>query len=345
MKKGLYLFLFMVIMLALSSCKGKEETPKSEKGRIINGAGATFPYPLYSVWASDYYKETGIRINYQSIGSGGGIRQIVERTVDFGASDMALKPEEVEEKRLLQFPTVIGGVVLAYNLPELKEGKLVLDGETVCKIFLGEIKNWNDPKIKALNPGKTLPEKPITPVYRSDGSGTTAIFTHYLSDVCSKWAKEIGYGTSVNFKAGIGAKGNEGVANYVKRTPYTIGYVEYAYAVQNKMAVADLKNKSGKVVSPSVESFKEAAKTSGLTGERHFYTWMTNAEGEGAWPIVGATYILLAKEKTEINKEIVKFFDWAYQKGDQRALELHYVPLPEEVKNKVREYWKTQGIY
>lgn len=342
MKKIIYLIFICVLLPFFISCKGKEETPK---GRIINGAGATFPYPLYSVWASDYYKETGIRINYQSIGSGGGIRQISERTVDFGASDMALKPDEVEEKKLLQFPTVIGGVVLTYNIPEIKDGTLVLDGETVCKIFLGEIKNWNDPKIKALNPDLALPEKAITPVYRSDGSGTTAIFTHYLSDVCPKWAKEIGYGTSVNFRAGIGAKGNEGVANYVKRTPYTIGYVEYAYAIQNNMRVSHLKNRNGKVVSPSAESFKEAAKTSELTGEKHFYTWMTNAEGEGAWPIVGATYILLARERKELNKEVIKFFDWAYKKGDKRALELHYVPLPEEVKAKVREYWKVHGIY
>ncbi|MEZ0343869.1 MAG: phosphate ABC transporter substrate-binding protein PstS [Caldimicrobium sp.] len=345
MKKILFLLFVFITITALVSCKGKEEAPKGKGGKIINGAGATFPYPLYSVWASDYYKETGIRINYQSIGSGGGIRQIAERTVDFGASDMALKPEEVEEKKLLQFPTVIGGVVLSYNIPEIKEGKLVLDGETVCKIYLGEIKKWNDPKIKALNSNLDLPDKPITPVYRSDGSGTTAIFTHYLSDVCPKWAKEIGYGTSVNFRAGIGAKGNEGVANYVKRTPYTIGYVEYAYAIQNNMKVAYLKNKSGKVVSPSAESFKEAAKTSDLTAEKHFYAWMTNARGEGAWPIVGATYILLAKEKTEINKEVVKFFDWAYTKGDKRALELHYVPLPDEVKAKVRDYWKANGIY
>jgi len=343
MKKTFYLLIILVFFLF--SCKGREEESKTKASKIINGAGATFPYPLYSIWASDYYKETGIRINYQSIGSGGGIRQIAERTVDFGASDMPLEPKEVEEKKLLQFPTVIGGVVLTYNLPELKDKSLVLDGEAVCKIYLGEIKTWNDPKLKALNPEVSLPNKPITPVYRSDGSGTTAIFTHYLSNVCTKWAKEIGFGTSVNFKAGIGAKGNEGVANYVRRTPYTIGYVEYAYALQNKMAVSLLKNASGKVVSPGPESFKEAAKTSELNPEKHFYTWMTNAKGEKAWPIAGATYILLAREKETINKEVVKFFDWAYKKGDQRALELYFVPLPEETKNKIREYWKKYGLY
>lgn len=340
MKKYLFIILSMLLLI---SCKAKEEAPKVS-GKTLNGAGATFPYPLYSAWASAYYREKGIKINYQSIGSGGGIRQITERTVDFGATDMALKPEEVEEKRLLQFPTVIGGVVISFNLPELGDKGLVLDGETLCKIFLGEIKNWDDPRLKALNPGINLPSKPITPVYRSDGSGTTAIFTHYLSDVCPKWAKEIGFGTSVNFKAGIGAKGNEGVANYVKRTPYSLGYLEYAYAVQNKIRAADLKNAKGKIVSPSVESFKEAAKTSQLDPAKHFYAWMTNAPGEGAWPITGATYILLAKEKAEVNKEMVKFFDWAFQAGDKTALELHYVPLPEEVKSKVRGYWKNQGL-
>ncbi|MFN3504726.1 MAG: extracellular solute-binding protein [Caldimicrobium sp.] len=307
------LIILLMGIFLLFSCKGKEEVPKGT-GKIINGAGATFPYPLYSAWANDYYKETGIKINYQSIGSGGGIRQITERTVDFGASDMPLKPEEIKEKNLLQFPAVIGGVVLAINVPEIGEEKIVLDGAT-------------------------------TPVYHSDGSGTTAIFTHYLADVCPKWAKEVGFGTSVNFKAGIGAKGNEGVANYVKRTPYSIGYVEFAYAVQNKLQVTLMKNSKGQIVSPSIESFKEAAKTSELNPEKHFYTWMTDAQGEKAWPIAGATYILLAKEKEAMNKEVVKFFTWAFSKGDQRAEELHYVPLPEEVKTKIKEYWKTYGLY
>lgn len=338
------LFLFLIFLSFLVSCKGKEEKPSSA-GKTLNGAGATFPYPLYSTWAGAYYKETGIKINYQSIGSGGGIRQIAERTVDFGASDMALKPEEIEEKRLLQFPAVVGGVVVAVNLPEAGDKKLILDGETLCKIYIGEIKSWSDAKLKALNPALDLPDKPITPVYRSDGSGTTAIFTHYLSDVCKNWTKEVGYGTSVSFKTGLGAKGNEGVANYVKRTPYSLGYVEYAYAVQNKMQVADMKNAKGKVVSPSVEAFKEAASSAELSPEKHFYAWMTNAPGEGAWPIAGATYILLAKEKVETNKEVVKFFDWAYQKGDTLALQLHYVPLPEGVKAKIRNYWKAQGLY
>ncbi|MFN3567833.1 MAG: phosphate ABC transporter substrate-binding protein PstS, partial [Caldimicrobium sp.] len=245
----------------------------------------------------------------------------------------------------IQFPAVIGGVVLAVNIPEVGEEKIVLDGEALCKIYLGEIKSWADEGIKKLNPNLKLPEKTITPVYRSDGSGTTAIFTHYLTDVCPKWAKEVGFGTSVSFKAGIGAKGNEGVANYVKRTPYSIGYVEFAYAIQNKLQVTLMKNVKGQIVSPSIESFKEAAKTSELKPDKHFYAWMTNAHGKKAWPIAGATYILLAKEKGDINKEVVKFFDWAFRKGDKRAEELDYVPLPEEVKKRIREYWKTYGLY
>lgn len=337
--------LFLLIILALVALFKGHVGISEASTKTINGAGATFPYPLYSAWASQYHKEKGIRVNYQSIGSGGGIRQITERTVDFGATDMPLKPEEVEQKKLLQFPTVIGGVVIAINVPEVGDKSITLDGETLCKIYLGEIKNWDDAKIKALNPGLSLPSKPITPVYRSDGSGTTAIFTHYLSSVCSAWARDVGFGTSVNFRVGIGAKGNEGVANYVKRTAYSLGYLEYAYAVQNKIRVSNLKNAKGKVVSPSVETFKEAAKTAQLDPAKHFYVFMTNAPGDNAWPIAGATYILLAKEKADINKEVIKFFDWALQTGDKTALELHYVPLPERIKTQIREYWKKQGLF
>ncbi len=311
----------------------------------ITGAGATFPYPIYSKWAYEYEKERGVKVNYQSIGSGGGIRQIKERTVHFGASDLPLKPEEVEKNNLLQFPTVIGGVVLAVNIPELSNQRLVLDGESLCKIYLGEIKTWDNPKLKSLNPNLNLPSKPIIPVYRSDGSGTTSIFTHYLSQVCERWAKEIGYGTSVAWKTGIGAKGNEGIANYIKRTPYSIGYVEYAYAIQNKLVTTDLINAKGKRVTPDEETFKAAAKGTDFDLQKHFYAWMTNSPHEKAWPITGATYILLAREKTNINQEVVKFFAWAYQKGDQMASSLDYVPLPKEVKNKIINYWKNYKIY
>ncbi|MDI1470920.1 MAG: phosphate ABC transporter substrate-binding protein PstS [Thermodesulfovibrio sp.] len=313
----------------------------SSSAEMINGAGATFPYPLYSSWASGYYKATGIKINYQSIGSGGGIRQITERTVHFGASDMALKPEELEKSQLLQFPAVIGGVVPVVNIPEIPFNALVLDGNTMCEIFLGEIKQWNDPKIKALNPDIHMPAKPITVVYRSDGSGTTAIFTHYLSGTCKKWADNVGYGTAVKWRTGLGGKGNEGVANYVKRTSYSIGYVEFAYAKQNKLSTVKLKNSAGQIVAPDFESFAEAAATAELDPKKHFYAWMTNAPGKKAWPITGATYILLAKEKTDVNKSVIKFFDWAFTNGDETAKKLDYVPLPKSVKDKVRNYWKT----
>lgn len=313
----------------------------AHSAEMLNGAGATFPYPLYSTWAANYHKVTGIKINYQSIGSGGGIRQITERTVHFGASDMALKPEELEKSGLLQFPAVIGGVVPVVNIPGITSNALVLDGTTMCEIFLGEIKQWNDPKIKALNPNLQLPEKPITVVHRSDGSGTTAIFTHYLTDACKKWADSVGYGTSVSWKTGLGGKGNEGVANYVKRTPYSIGYVEFAYARQNKLSTIKLKNKAGQIVSPDFESFAEAAATADLDPKKHFYVWMTNAPGKKAWPITGATYILLAREKTDVNKSVIKFFDWAFTNGDETAKKLDYVPLPKSIKDKIKAYWKT----
>lgn len=312
----------------------------SHSSEMINGAGATFPYPLYSSWAAEYFKATGKKINYQSIGSGGGIRQITERTIHFGGSDMVLQPEEIEKSRLLQFPAVIGGVVIVFNIPAVASGKLILDGMTVCEIFLGEIKNWDDPKIKALNPNINLPSKPITVIYRSDGSGTTAIFTRYLSDVCTKWYQNVGFGTSVKWRTGLGGKGNEGVANYVKRTPNSIGYVEFAYAKQNKLSVAKLKNKAGQVVSPDFESFADAASSATLEPKNHFYAWMTNAPGKNSWPITGATYILLAREKNDTNKAVIQFFDWVFKNGDNTAKKLDYVPLPQNLKDKVKAYWK-----
>jgi len=331
-------FLLASLFLLLSSSSLRA-------GEVINGAGATFPYPIYAKWAYEHEKATGNKVNYQSIGSGGGIRQITERTVDFGASDMPLKPEELESKNLLQFPAVIGGVVLAYNIPELKGQHLVLDGQTICYIYLGKIKTWDAPEIKALNPNINLASKPITPVFRSDGSGTNAVFTHYLTQVCSEWAKEVGYGTSVNFKVGISGKGNEGVANYVKRTPYSIGYVEYAYAIQNKLDYAYVKNRAGNAVKPDDTTFKEAAATAELDPKKHFYVWLTDAPGKNAYPIAGATFILLSKERPEVNKKVVKFFDWAFTNGDKMALDLEYVPLPKSVKDKIRAYWKAHGIY
>mgnify|MGYP001773494466 FL=1 len=310
----------------------------------LTGAGATFPYPIYSAWAYMYEKATGIKLNYQSIGSGGGIRQIENRTVDFGASDAPLTPQELNQKKLLQFPTVIGGVVLAYNLPEVQGKQLNFDGRAICDIYMGKIKKWNDPYLQQLNPGVNLPDREITVVRRSDGSGTTWIFTNYLSKVCPEWEKQVGYGTSVNWPVGIGGKGNEGVANYTKRFRGAIGYVEYIYAKQNNMPVAKVKNKEGNFVAPSVESFQAAASNAKWDKKQHFYYVLTDQPGKNSYPIAGATFILLAKDRPESSKKAVQFFDWAFKNGDQEAIRLNYIPLPENVKNMIREYWKENGL-
>jgi phosphate transport system substrate-binding protein len=316
----------------------------AEAAETLNGAGASFPYPVYSAWGFDYNKVTGVQLNYQSIGSGGGIRQITERTVDFGASDAPLKPEQLEKDGLLQFPAVIGGVVPVVNIPGVKEGELTLDSDTLCKIYLGEITYWDDAKIKSLNPKVKLSHDEITVIHRSDGSGTTAIFTNYLSDGCPDWKNKVGAGTSVKWPVGIGGKGNEGVANYAKRTPNSIGYVEFAYAEQNKLAYVLLKNSSGKVVAPSFETFENAAATAKFDANNHFDLWLVNAPGANSWPIAGATFILLAKEKADSNKKVTAFFDWAFKKGNAKAKELVYVPLPGSLKDKIRAYWKSNGV-
>lgn len=336
MKKILSLMLILAIALSLSIANAEE---------TLNGAGATFPYPVYSAWAYNYHKTTGVKLNYQSIGSGGGIRQIVNRTVDFGASDNVLTPQELNKDNLLQFPAVMGGVVPVVNIPGIKAGELKLDSDAVCKIFIGEIKKWNDKKIKDMNPKLNLPDKEITVVHRSDGSGTTAIYTHYLSGACPAWKEKVGYGTSVKWPVGIGGKGNEGVANYVRRTPNSIGYVEFAYAKQNNLTHTLLKNPAGNFVEPSFETFEDAADTADFNAKNHFATWLTNAPGKNSWPIAGATFILLAKEKKDSNMKTVKFFDWAFKNGDAKAKELIYVPLPKSLKDKIRAYWKANGIY
>jgi len=310
----------------------------------LNGAGATFPYPVYSAWAFDYDKVTGVKLNYQSIGSGGGQRQIAERTVDFGASDDPLKPEQLQKDKLLQFPAVIGGVVPVANLESVKPGDLKLDSDTLCRMFLGDVKTWDDAAIKKLNPSLKLPHTDITVVYRSDGSGTTAIFTHYLSEICPAWKEKVGAGKSVKWPVGIGGKGNEGVANYVKRTKGGFGYVEFAFAKQNKLAYIQLKNKAGNFVEPGFAAFEDAAETGDFDAKKDFFLWLTNAPGKNSWPIAGATFILLAKEKTGPNRNVVKFFDWAFKTGDNKAKELIYVPLPKGLKDKVRGYWKANGL-
>lgn len=311
----------------------------------LTGAGATFPYPVYSAWAHEYNKITGVKLNYQSIGSGGGIRQVTERTVDFGASDKPLTQEELIKADLIQFPAIVGGVVIVFNIPGVKPGELRLDAESVCRIFLGEIKTWHDGKIRALNPGVKLPDKEITVVHRSDGSGTTAIFTDYLSGGCPAWKEKVGRGTAVDWPVGIGGKGNEGVANYVRRAKNSVGYVEFAYATQNKLSYALLKNRAGHFVEPGFASFEDAAATADFDPQKGFSLWLTNAPGKDAWPIAGASFILLAREKGATNKNVVKFFDWAFKNGDATAKALVYIPLPESLKEKIRTTWKKEGVY
>jgi phosphate transport system substrate-binding protein len=335
MKKLLTVVLAVVLVMTFSQVYAAE---------TINGAGATFPYPVYSSWAYDYNKITGVRLNYQSIGSGGGQRQVTERTVDFGASDDPLKPEQLRKSKLLQFPAVIGGVVPVVNIAGVKNAQLKLDPDTLASIFIGTIKYWDDEAIRAMNTAIKLPHKEIVVVYRADGSGTTAIFTNYLSEVSSAWKQKVGAGKAVKFPAGIGAKGNEGVANYVKRTPNSIGYVEFAYAKQNKLVYSQLKNKAGQFVSPDFKSFENAAETADFNADRDFYVWLTNAPGRNAWPIAGATFILLAKEKTVTNQKVTKFFSWAFKNGDAKAKNLVYIPLPKSLKAKVEKYWQTNGI-
>ncbi|ANA32233.1 phosphate ABC transporter substrate-binding protein PstS [Ralstonia mannitolilytica] len=307
----------------------------------ITGAGATFPAPVYSKWADAYQKATGTKVNYQAIGSGGGIKQITAKTVDFGASDMPLKDADLNKDGLLQFPTVIGGVVPVINLPGVKAGELMLTGEVLGKIYLGEIKKWNDPAIAKLNPKAKLPDQDILVVRRADASGTSFIFTNYLSKVNAEWKSKVGEGTTVNWPTGTGGKGNEGVAAFVQRLGGAIGYVEYAYAKQNHMTHVNLQNASGAVVQPTADAFKAAA--AGAEWNKSFYQILTNQPGKDAWPIAGATFILLHKtqDKPAQGAEVMKFFDWAYKGGDDAAKALDYVPLPDSVKNQIRTTWKS----
>lgn len=307
----------------------------------ITGAGATFPAPVYNKWAADYNKATQTKVNYQGIGSSGGIKQITAKTVDFGASDMPLKDEELNKDGLIQFPTVIGGVVPVINLPGVKPGELTLNGQLLGDIYLGKIKKWNDPAIAKLNPKAKLPDQDILVVRRADGSGTSFIFTNYLSKVNAEWKSKVGEGTTVNWPTGMGGKGNEGVAAFVQRLGGAVGYVEYAYAKQNKMTYVNLQNKAGAVVKPTAEAFKAAA--AGAEWSKSYYQILTDEPGKDAWPIAGATFILLHKTqaKPEQGAEVMKFFDWAYKGGDDAAKSLDYVPLPDAVKNQIRATWKS----
>jgi phosphate transport system substrate-binding protein len=311
----------------------------------ITGAGATFPYPIYAKWAEAYKAKTGIGMNYQSIGSGGGIKQITAKTVDFGASDKPLKIEELDFQGLTQFPTVIGGVVPVVNIEGVAPGQLKLTDDTLTAIFMGKITKWNDAKIAANNQGLSLPDSTITVVHRSDGSGTTYIFTTYLSQVSLDWKRSVGNDAAVQWPVGTGGKGNEGVASYVQRIKNSIGYVEYAYALQNKMTYVQLKNRDGQFVKPEADNFKAAAANAKWDADKGFYAMLTDQPGAESWPISGATFILMHKNqgKPENAKEALKFFDWAFSpSGDKMAMDLDYVPLPESVTKLIRDAWKTK---
>jgi phosphate transport system substrate-binding protein len=305
----------------------------------VTGAGASFPAPLYSKWASDYNKLTGVRINYQSVGSGAGLRQIEAKTVDFGASDAPLRDDDLAKKGLVQFPTVIGGVVPVVNIKGIAPGQLKLNGQLLGDIYLGNITKWTDPAIKALNPTLALPDAAIAPVRRADGSGTTFIFTNYLSKVNPEWKTKVGEGTAVNWPVGAGGKGNEGVAAFVGRLPNSIGYVEYSYVKQNKMTFAQVRNAAGNFVSPDDLTFKAAAANADWV--KSFYQILTEQAGKDAWPITGATFILMQKvqDKPAQATEVLKFMDWAYKNGDAAAEALDYVPMPANVKVAIERSW------
>jgi phosphate transport system substrate-binding protein len=310
----------------------------------ISGAGATFPYPLYAKWADTYKKDTGIGLNYQSIGSGGGIKQIQQKTVTFGASDMPLEPKQLNASGLVQFPTVVGGDVPVVNLDGVKSGDLVLDGPTLANIFLGKITKWDDPAIQKLNPNLKLPSNAIAVVHRSDGSGTTFIFTNYLSKVSKDWADNVGASTSVQWPVGIGAKGNEGVSNNVIQTKGAIGYVEYAYAKENNMTSVKLINKDGKAVAPDAAAFQAAAAHADWAHSDSYYVILTDQPGPDTWPIAGATFILMYKQPANVGDaaSALKFFDWAYTNGGKMAEDLDYVPLPPAVVAQIKQTWAAQ---
>ena len=310
----------------------------------VTGAGASFVYPAVSKWSADYNKATGKQVNYQSIGSGGGIAQIKAGTVDFGSSDKPLPPEELAKSGLAQFPSVIGGVVPAFNLPGIAAGAMKLDPDVLADIFLGKITMWNDPRIVATNGGIELPAQKITVVHRSDGSGTSFNFTNYLSKVSPAWKAQVGEGTAVKWPVGIGGKGNEGVSAYVKPIKGSIGYVELAYAVQNKVAYSRLRNAAGNYVNPSDDSFAEAAASADWASARDFFLIVTNAPGENAWPITATNFMLVHKDAKPGTSGALDFFRWVYANGDEAATSLGYVPLPDSLVQQIEAYWAQQGL-
>ena len=308
----------------------------------ISGAGATFPYPVYSKWADTYAKETHIKLNYQAIGSGGGIKQITEGTVDFGASDAPLTPEELDKAGLIQFPVVMGGLAPVINLAGIKAGELKLAPEVLADIFMGKVKKWNDPRLVQSNPGLKLPDAAVTVVHRSDGSGTTWIFTNYLAKVSPEWSKAVGSDKAVAWPTGVGGKGNQGVASYVQRINGAIGYVESAYATQNHMAHAKLRNHDGKFVDPTDDSVQAAAKGADWTHARSFYMVLTDQAGTAAWPITGASFVLVHRQQKDAGTAlaVLRFFDWGYRNGGVAAKELGYIPMPASVVELVEKTWE-----
>ena len=337
---------FRITALALAAAFAAG-TPFASRAADATGAGASFIYPVMTKWSSDYAKATKKKINYQSIGSGGGIAQIKAATVDFGSSDAPLKPEELAKAGLAQFPSVIGGVVPVFHVPGIQAGALKLDGELLADIFLGKVKTWNDPRIVALNGGVQLPSTKITVVHRSDGSGTTFNFVNYLSKVNGEWKSKVGEGTAVKWPTGIGGKGNEGVAAYVKQINGGIGYVELSYALQNKMAYTRLKNADGNFVNPSDETFQAAAASADWTNAKDFYLVMTNAPGANSWPITATNFILMYKQpKNAASAKAAKeFFRWVYANGDAQAKSLDYVPLPDALVSQIDAYWSQNMNY
>ena len=309
----------------------------------ITGAGATFPFPIYSKWADAYKKETGNGLNYQSIGSGGGIKQIEAKTVTFGATDMPLKVEQLDKAGLIQWPMVMGAIVPVVNLEGVKPGQLLFDGDTLANIYLGKIAKWNDPAIKKLNPKVNLPADAITVVRRSDGSGTTFNFTDYLSKVSAEWKSKVGSGTAVEWPVGVGAKGNEGVSGNVGQTRNSIGYVEYAYAKQNKLTYAAMINKAGKAVQPTAETFQAAAANADWAHAPGYYVILTDQPGEKSWPVTASTFILMHKEPVDkaASSEAIKFFKWAFAKGGKMAEELDYIPMPDSVVKLIEKTWSA----
>lgn len=309
----------------------------------INGAGSSFIYPIFSQWASTYYQNTNEKINYQSIGSGGGIRQIIQGTVDFAATDAPLTQDELSENTLLQYPLIMGGVIPTHNIPGIKANELRLDGETLAQIFSGKISHWNDPKIQKLNPDLKIPKKAITIVHRADGSGSTWMFTNYLSKVSKDWADTIGSDKSVNWPKGVGAKGNEGVANYIKRIEGSIGYIELAYVLHNNMSSVKIKNKEGNYVAPTLESLKAAAASADWDSTPGMAVILTDQPGAESWPITGATFVLMPEPVDSVNNQkLQKFLNWSWRDGAEKAAELAYVPLPLSLVKKIEANWQKK---